>query len=497
MPKISKSLSKRKPFRMLNLMEEEETELFAQFLKARLLTGHADQQLETFFIHCQVCQVWRGDWDREGFLQESNLKMTNNTFDKVVSRLYQQLMGFAGVRAVLMQPNLIPPLAIAYLSETPIPGEELEKKVTESHRILEKFPPKADVFRAGLDLQLVKAHAAQSRSEKPGDRELGRLHDELDAYYYIQKLRFLCASINEKQVFYTTWSQEGEEELMTWLALVYPTMPILAQTYYHAFRILSGKGEEQDFSSFRERLGDWEEAYGQDQEITDLYGYLLNYYSIRYNRGDLAVLIRIDELLGDLLVRGTLLEGGKLSPEYLKNMVNVKCRLGQIAQARHLFTSYITQLTDDQDGAALQYNTISLAFYEGKLEAVQKGIEPLLESPEATKVDVYYGLDLRCLLLKTYFLLLGELDIGAWDVVDERLRGLLRSFKAYIERKQIPPLAKIPHENFRKGIQRLLAFHYPQSLAPQEEREELLLDFSSSSNLLDKGWFIKQVSDGA
>lgn len=496
-PEIKKPLSKRKPFRLLCLMAPEEIAGFRQYLEAAVFSGHPDRQLQQFFDRCAALNVWTREIDRDGFLVESGLDMSNNTFDKLVSRLYQNLISYAAMLGLMAAPSQMLPLAMGYLSKRDISAEEIDKKIAESRRLLDKTPRNARYFQASLDLHLVRANAAQSRTENPDTRRLHLLHDDLDALYYIQKLRFLCASINEQHVFRNPWTQEGQAELLQWLERSYERMPLLAQTYFHAFHVLRGAASPYHFEAFRRLLTEWEKAKGEDSEITDLYGYLFNYFSIRYNNGEEAVLPRIDQLFEDLLARGAILQQGRIAPEYFKNVINVKCRLGNPEGARKVFHTYGRRLTDAQDGAALTYNDVCIRFYERQFETVRKRIEALLEAPEGTKTDIYYGLDLRCLLLKTYFQLLARVDLEAWDEIDDRLHGLLRAFRGYIERKQIPQMARVRFENFRKAIHRLYTLYYAQEGAHVDERsrEELLLDFRSSSNLPDKGWFIAQVAE--
>lgn len=490
-----KPLLKRKPFRILALLPEVELDQFEHFLIGSMPGKTSDSLLVNFFRHCRELRVWEEEISRASFLDQSGLSMSNSFFDKLISMLYQQLLNFAGVMGLQQNPSQILPFALDYFSQRSMPSDEVEKKASEGHRILRKTIPNAGYFKVSLDLHLTVARASQSRTEKPVSRGLHMLHDDLDAYYFIQKLRFLCASLNEKEVFQNTWKQQNETELMQWLDKAYIRMPDLARTYYHVYYILKGAGDENHFGAFRQLLEQWESDYGNDTEITDLYAHLLNYYSIKYNDGDLNSLPQIDQIFEDLLSRGTILEGGQIMPEHFKNVISVKCRLGKPKEARRTFMQYSECLTDGQDGAALIYNDICIAFYEGRFDYVRKAIEPLLEAPNATKTDMYYGLDLRCLLLKNYYRLLTIHDFTFWDTIEERLRGLLRSFRGYIIRKDISQMSKVRFENFRKALSRLYLLEFTQTSREEQAkgREKLLIEFRSSSNLPDKVWFIAQV----
>ncbi len=491
----SKSLWKRKPFRILRLMESKEIDLFEVFLSASLFKSGSDNQLQVFFGHCRKMGIWNTEIGRDEFLEKRGLKMSNNTFDKLISRLYNRLIDYAGIHGLLKQPAELYPYALKYFKERAISPEEIEKKMSECRRMLKNQFPNADHYRISLDLRLELATASQARAEKPSDRGLDMLHLDLDDYYITQKLRFLCASSNEQLVYGHRWEPPAKNELLQWMKSSFDTMPNLAKAYFHAYMILNSENETFHFHKFRDLLTTWGTDYVEEVEITDLYGYLLNYFTIRLNNGDLSTLTKINELFTDLLGWGTLLENGRISPDYFHNVIAIKCRLGKVDEARAFMADFASRLTRTQDNTAIGYNEIFIAFYEGRYNEVRKKAEAMMELSDTNKADQYYGLNLRCLLLKTYFSSLGELDLAAWDEAEEKFQGLLRSFRGYIERKDISRMSKVRFENFRKAVHRLYHVHYalPETEDFSAVKKELLQDFNSSSNLPDKGWFIAQV----
>lgn len=491
----SKPLWKRKPFRILRLMEPVEIDLFKNYLSASLFSSGSDLQLQGFFEHCKKMEIWNTEMGRMDFLEISGQKMSNNTFDKLISRLYNRLIDYAGIQGLLKQPPQLYPYALKYFKERAIGPEEIDKKISECRRMLKNDFPNADHYRISLDLRLELATASQARAEKPSDRGFDMLHLDLDDYYIIQKLRFLCASSNEQLVYGHRWEPPAKNELMQWIKCSFDTMPNLAKAYFHAYMVLNAENETFHFQQFRDLLATWGRDYVQEVEIVDLYGYLHNYFTTRLNNGDLSTLDKINELFNDLLAWGILLEDGRISPDYFHNVIAIKCRLGKVEEARIFMTDFASKLTRTHDDTAIGYNEIFIAFHEGRHDVVREKAEAMIELSDTNKADQYYGLNLRCLLLKTYFNELGVLDLAAWDETEEKFRGLLRSFRGYIERKDISRMSKVRYENFRKAVQRLYHVHYtlPDTEDFSAAKKELLQDFSSSSNLPDKGWFVAQV----
>lgn len=491
----SKPLRKIKPIRMLQALNSSEIDRFAAYLDALPFSKGKDQQMRDFFAHCHRLKVWESDIDRATFLRQSDLQMDNNTFYKVTSRLYNCLMEFAGLSGLLQQSGDLYPYALRYLGSQAMGPKEIDKKVSEGLRVLEKNLQNANYFRMSLDLRLVLANASQARGEKPDSRGLNHLHTDLDAYYFMQKLRFLCASINEQNVYGNQWDLEDEAHIQSLFDSWYTRMPDLGRAYYHAYLILRGKEESKHFEKFRVLLTHLVTDHAHNTEVTDLYGYLLNHFLIRLNNGELATLPLIDNLFGVLLENNVLLENGKLSPEYFKNIIAIKCRLGKVNEASIFFEHFRTRLTRTQDGTAIRYNAAYLAAQQKRYQESRSMIEGMIDSSETNRADQYYGLALRCLLLKVYFALLAELDLAAWDEAEEKLAGLLRSFRGYIERREISRMSKVRFENFRKGILRLYQLFYalPETEDFETVRRELLNEFQHSTNLPDKGWFIAQI----
>jgi hypothetical protein len=494
-PKI---LRKRKPFRLLAKMDKTEIDQFRHFLESPLIHPKPDKKLIAFFDQCLKVRLWHADLDKPGFEKATRLVLTDNAFDKMVSKLYDQLTTYVGLVEYLEATPQHAQFALKYYEKKNLEGVEISKKVKEGKRELTHLVQNETYYHMTLMLELESAEKSASRTQTPDQRGFSGLHAHLDSYYFILKLRFLCASANEQRIFGDTGKESDDGLLLQWLQASYQEMPALAKVYYHAFHILKGIDAQKHTDEFRRRLTVWEaENPGSEaHDIRDLKGYLLNYYLRKLNAGELEVLPQVHHFYLEALHQGSILEDGKLSPEHFKNILLMHCRMNLIAEARTFFLQYKDRLTDQQNGTAIDYFEAVLEFNEKKYEAVIPKVEALIDTKGAIKADLYYGLDFRCLLLKAYIECLAFADLKQWDRVDEKLLGLLHAFPAYIARKNLPRTTQVRFDNFRKSIQRLYAIAYD---SPPNERlakmEELLRDLRSSSNLPDKGWFIQKAVD--
>jgi|GEM_PF-3949678 len=486
-----KSIQNRKPFRLLRLMTSKDIRRFAVYLGAAPFEDHPSKKLVAFWEKCLEVEIWKRTMSRDAFLQVVGLSMSGNAFDKLISQLYNALIAYIGLKKLHSEGPLVFTQAIHYLQDLAIEEEELDKKMGEGLRELEKYPPDEDYFQHAFSLNKLVTKGKTTRAHQPDNRGLTHVQENLDGFYCIAKLRFLCASINEQYIYGNYWEQTGEDELEQWFAKMYPKMPLLGRIYYHVYNILKRTQDQDHFAGFSTQLMEWESRYGGMDELNDLFGYLLNYYLRRYNAGDMESLPRLNDLYDVVLQKELILENDRISPEQFKNIVAIKCRNAKVEEACQFFDQFKDRLTDDQDGFAIQYNQVYIQFFQGDYEVVHRQIEVLMKD-QGSKVDVHYGLDLRCLLLKTLFRLLMTQDMDEWDQTDEKMQSLSRSFYGYIQRKSIAQMSKVRFENYRKAVQRLYQFYF--SGAEAEPKEKLLNEFKSSSNLPDKGWFIDQLS---
>lgn len=488
-----RSLRKRRAFRLLAKMDKGEILRFRQFLDSPVIHAKPDQKVIQFFDHCLALSSWKTNMSKEDFEAKTKLKLDNSDFDKLMSRLYKYLSQFVALLEFLGDRDQQGQFALKYYKRKGFEYEEIGKKVKETKRELDGAVQDDAYFRRMLELDLESAKRAVSRSQSSEERGFSRLHGHLDSYYCILKLRFLCASINEEEIYGTSVASVFRDSLLDWLDDEYVGMPTLSKVYYHAFHILKSMDVGYHTVGFETQLQAWKDhAKGANvEEFGELKGYMINHYLRQLNQGDLDAIPKMMRFYLEGLDEGWLLEEGKLSPEHFKNILVTYCRLGQVREARTFFEQYGEQLTDAQEGAAIAYNEAVLEAQEKKYTVVIPKLEALVEMKGPIKADQFYGLGMRCALIKAYFEYLSVADMDVWDDVEQKLLNLLHAFPAYVSRKKLPKIKEIRFENFRKEMHRLHAVAYNTPLAERNPKmKELLRDFRSSSNLPDKGWFI-------
>jgi hypothetical protein len=137
-----------------------------------------------------------------------------------------------------------------------------------------------------------------------------------------------------------------------------------------------------------------------EPEVADLYQYLLNYCIRRINAGNLSFQQELFSAYQSALETGALFSNGHISQWDFKNVVTIALRTGHGSFAREFIHSHKQYLGADQRTNALAYNLANLHFSEGDYRSAIKQLQ------KVDLDDVFYRLDARSILLKSYY----ELD---------------------------------------------------------------------------------------
>lgn len=493
-----KALRGRKPFVLLAALNPKEVKNFRHYLQYSLLSSKPDEKLLEFFDLCASVDVWNSQMGKEEFQQKVQRDWSDNNFDKLVSRLYVQLTGYVSQLEFAADESMQRLAAIRFYQRRRISSDELEKKWNEVKRGLEEMPQDENFFRAQLEADLLLAERTVARNQRPEDNGLTRLHIYLDHYYCILKLRFLCASANQSSILGSVDGAEASPALLEWLSSIYDSMPLLAQAYFHAYSLIQEVEDSMHSTILFDLLQQWivhlpEEKEPYLAEVAELYGYLRNHYIQRYNQGDREVLPRLIQTYMDGIRLGWILEQGKLKHETFKNVILLICHLGKPDEARTFFEAWKDKLNNTHEGAAIAYNEAVLKLHERRFAEAIEEFTALSEATGAIRTDQYYGLDIRCHLLKGYFLYLGHSD-EAWEFADKKFTDLLHAFPEYLKRRNLTVLDRRRYQNYIDRFDDLFKSQYD---TVEKERapklKELLKLIRSSLNLPDKAWFIEAI----
>lgn len=118
------------------------------------------------------------------------------------------------------------------------------------------------------------------------------------------------------------------------------------------------------------------------------------------NAGRLTFQNELLSVYQSALENGALLSNGRISQWDFKNVVTVALRVNEFDYVREFIHNYKQNLAPPQRKNALAYNLANLHFYETNHRAAIKQLQ------KVDLDDVFYRLDARSILLKSYY----ELD---------------------------------------------------------------------------------------
>ncbi len=468
------SLRSRKPFKLLLHFGSDELKQMEEELQDRDQRegDAATRKLRVYFQRWLELRDAPEPLTRAQFVAGTDLPTSANAFDKLTSRFYTYLQEFLArgelARDLLARQHL----AFRAYRDRGMDWQEVRRRHAEASRELDKLPQSSRLYHARILLDLDFATLSSDRNVSPDQRGYNELLTALDANYVIQKLRLLCAVINDRKIFK---DQAAASFHPIELPLPQETWPPLAHLYHWVYQMQTGRDGPEVMDRLHHLL-DQQDPASTDypaEDMLDLYGYLLNGLARRVNNGDAGALKDLSRLHDHLVDREILLEKGRIDAQHFKNILSVKHKTGEIEGMRRLFEALAEKVTNDAENNAVRYNHALLMFAEKKLEKAAKELENLYGQVNNLKLDLFYGLDIRMLLLKAYFDLLDHPNTPprVWDDTDEKMVRLLDACKGYIERRKIPENRRKKYDSSRRLIQAIYSVRFRSG--GQREMEEL------------------------
>jgi len=257
--------------------------------------------------------------------------------------------------------------------------------------------------------------------------EFNHLHNLLEEFVLTKGLELSCGVVNAVRIF------RGEGELpengfySSYLSShTHEKESLLPQLYRLSLSLLLGAEEAETFSTILSILEHHREEILPSIR-NDVFSFSLNFCIRKINQGDESYLINAFELYRLLIQSGDLLIKGKLSPQQYKNLISLGCRVGKLDWVSDFVEQYAGLLSDDHHGLAQRYNRAVLLFYQSDFETAIHLFRGVVSDPS---YDVFYGLDARFYLWKSYFEFRANLSP---DAVDDMYR-LYDSLRVYVDR---------------------------------------------------------------
>lgn len=477
----------RRIYHILCLLKEEEAKDFREFLVSPLFGG--SKMLQRFF------DLWEErilgqegvDLEPEAFLEGSGFQVSR--LDKLCSQLLRKSLEFISLKEYQQSETLQYSQTSKGLINRGAPEDEIRRQEDRFQKWLGKQNDSAEKQMEVLHLAWRAAEAkTRSRQTKELYKEGFRdLHEKLDNYYFLQKLKLASATANARLMY-----KQAEDPASAFISFfrehaALEELSPLIQCYFHNIEMLAQSDALKHFQQLTGLLQ--ENASNFDLgDAAELYNYALNFTIRKGNQGELVYRTYTGALYRDLLEKGLLFVGGKLPSPVFKNLVVSHCRLGKLDWVANFIAEYRDKLPDGTHPSIITYNEGVLAFFKADYGSA---IKDLKEVVSQLKNDVFYELDARTYLWKSYFEHFNELTL---DEVDEMDR-MYDAFRIFIDRnKKVSEIHKLQYRNFIREFKRLQVL---QQQAPLnlENLKDFEQDIQSMEYTYNKDWFLLKVRE--
>lgn len=315
------------------------------------------------------------------------------------------------------------------------------------------------------------------KNNRSVDSSLQELIDNLEIFYLAKNLKYYCEIINRQNILSVNYKLSVFEKILPYLLKErsfeeYPAIHI----YVTILKTLTDNQNHGNYDKLMDLVGKYAKKFPA-AEVRDMYAFAQNYCIKQINSGNGDFLRKLFELNKTLLATGLIFESGYLSPHDFKNIVTVSLRVNEFDFAH----DFILNQKDRLDPVIRENAyTFSMAWYHFFRKEYDKTLKTLLK---VEFTDVYYHLDAKSLLLKTYY----ELN------EEDALYSLFDAFKIYLRRnKQISDYQREVYSNLIGFTRRLVtARHGSNRVNPDDLKKEI----TETKKVADINWLLTKVEE--
>lgn len=313
-----------------------------------------------------------------------------------------------------------------------------------------------------------------NKHERSQNTNLPEVLSALDTYYFVNKLRFACATEYYNRVFKTTYRAEMIDEIIQICEKDDFEVAPLLSLYLLVYKITKYPQEEEYFTFLRKRLDD-EHSTLAPSDAREMYLWAINYCAAKINAGKADYNRDMFNLYKTGIEVGFLIEDGIITPFTFKNVISRGILLKELDWVEQFIEKYQYYLDPDLRKGIVDFNMAMLFYTKKDYRKAQR----LLISLEID--DLLINLNARFLLIKIY-VEQAELDL---------LEPQLDSMRAYLNRKELIGYHKNTYKNVISMIKKMLKIRGNDRVA----KEKLKAEVQETSPLVDKEWFIRQIDD--
>ncbi|MEM9920804.1 MAG: hypothetical protein AAF990_22080 [Bacteroidota bacterium] len=361
-----------------------------------------------------------------------------------------------------------------------------DRKMKELDKLLQTHPHRNSVYYNYHYLRAEEADTYYTQlTKREMDFSIQEKQNNLDQYYLVVKLKDACEMLLRSRILKVEYStglldivvQEMEKQLD-----LYQSNPSII-VYYHIYQLLLNEKPEdyQDILPMIEQHA----QYFSVPELQSIYNYLQNFCIKQVNLGSQRFLQASFELFKIQLDRRLLLDDDGYLPEWhYKNIVANGLRLGETQWVQQFIEGYKSVLRPEAQENAYTYN---LASYYYGVRQYDKVLELLLR---IEYTDLYYNLDSKAILLRTYY------DLDEY----EAFLSLNQAFQQFVRRNRlVSDFQRKGYINMLQLTKRIFQIKNNTGIKSREDQrqslENLHKQLAQTNPVHNRSWLVRQIEE--
>lgn len=333
----------------------------------------------------------------------------------------------------------------------------------------------ADFYYRGFVIEQQKNLYLETKEARNSDKNILEVLEALDKFYLVQKLKYAAAWLHYKNFL----SAEGEinlfKDVITEVNREKYNEVSAIQLYKNIVLLFHHNNAGTAYKTLKKLITGNLLLVSKEETKTAL-AFAINYCINCINRGNMQFLNELLSLYKFSLLNDLLLEEGVLSQWDYKNITTVALRVKDYKWTENFLEEYKNALPKTERKNAYTFNLARYYFYIKKYDHVLR----LLQQVEYS--DIFYQLDAKTTLLKTYY------ELGEW----QPLLSLKDSFRILLRRKKlITPSQKENYMNLLRFTIRL----FNCDVKNKKQMTDLKRDITTAVNVADKSWLMEKLDE--
>lgn len=309
------------------------------------------------------------------------------------------------------------------------------------------------------------------------DENLQNMSEHFDWYYMNTALKMACEMASRNVVIQAQYDYSFFERCFVFFSQEkkWESQPSL-QIYYKVFRLITQEQAENIYQELRPLVQQY--AYClSPTELTDIYGYILNYCIRQINLGKTAYNSEVFEWYKILLKEDILLENNQLSENNYRNIITASLRSKAYTWAENFIHEYKSYLKKNVRENAVAFNLAAL-FFEKKEYS-----KALIQLFNVNFTDNFYHILSSTIQLKCYFHLQET----------EAYLALIQALRQYIQRnKNLSTYHKTTNLNFLRLAKQIYQLQLAKELLPKQtwskKQQTLREKLQQTQPITNKEW---------